>query len=75
MPTRLSAKGQVTLPDGIREAIGEGDVGEELRLPPETPPGQHMAKWLKTFYENIEPLPEDFLADRCDTPAQERDRT
>ncbi|MGB7551360.1 MAG: AbrB/MazE/SpoVT family DNA-binding domain-containing protein [Chromatiaceae bacterium] len=32
-----------------------------------------MAAWLRDFYLTTEALPEDFLIDRADTPAQERD--
>jgi len=32
-----------------------------------------MSQWLAAFYENTEPLPDDFLNDRKDLPLQERD--
>ena len=50
-------------------------IGKDLWLHPEPPPEQDMGKWLQAFYESTQPLPEDFLADRCDAPAQERDWT
>jgi len=34
-----------------------------------------MGLWLQQFYADTEPLPADFLADRQDAPAQERDWT
>ena len=37
--------------------------------------GNDMGRWLEGFYATSEPLPEDFLADRQDAPAQERDWT
>ncbi|MEN9314667.1 MAG: hypothetical protein RIS35_1060 [Pseudomonadota bacterium] len=50
-------------------------IGKDLWLHPETPPEQDMGRWLEAFYAGTEPLPEDFLADRGDAPAQERDWT
>jgi hypothetical protein len=34
-----------------------------------------MGVWLQQFYADAEPLPAEFLADRQDAPAQERDWT
>jgi antitoxin VapB len=48
-------------------------IGNDLWLHPETPPEQDMGLWLQQFYASTEPLPADFLADRQDPPAQERD--
>ncbi|MFM7026349.1 MAG: antitoxin [Limnohabitans sp.] len=48
-------------------------VGGDLWLHPETPPEKDMGLWLRQFYASTEPLPEEFLADRQDAPAQERD--
>ena len=48
-------------------------IGTDLWLHPETPPEQDMGRWLQQFYASTEPLPADFLADRQDVPAQERD--
>jgi antitoxin VapB len=48
-------------------------VGHDLWLHPETPVEKDMGLWLQQFYANTEPLPADFLADRTDTPPQERD--
>lgn len=48
-------------------------MGNGLWLQPETPPEQDMGQWLRQFYASTEPLPDDFLADRQDAPARERD--
>jgi antitoxin VapB len=50
-------------------------IGSDLWLHPEHPPEQDMGLWLKSFYANTEPLPDSFMADRQDAPAQERDWT
>jgi antitoxin VapB len=50
-------------------------LGNGLWLQPETSPEQDMGRWLQHFYADTEPLPADFLADRQDAPAQERDWT
>ena len=50
-------------------------IGADWWLHPETAPEQDMGKWLQQFYAQSEPLPDDFLADRQDPPAQERDWT
>ena len=48
-------------------------VGNALWVQPEAAPGQTMAQWLADFYQSSEPLPDTFLAERADSPAQERD--
>ncbi len=48
-------------------------IGGDLWLHPHTPPEADMGLWLQQFYATTEPLPADFLADRQDAPAQERD--
>ena len=48
-------------------------VGNALWVQPAPSPEQDMAEWLSTFYEATEPLPENFLAERNDTPPQTRD--
>ena len=48
-------------------------IGNDIWLHPETPPEQDMGRWLQQFYASTEALPPDFLADRQDPPAQERD--
>ncbi len=69
---------KVLVRDGI-SAAGEATMprftGSVKWLHPETAPEQDMGKWLQQFYAHSEPLPENFLADRLDAPAQERDWT
>ena len=48
-------------------------VGNALWVQPEPSPQQSMAEWLMGFYQATEPLPDTFLADRNDSPAQMRD--
>jgi len=48
-------------------------IGDALWLKPQNGAKQDMSKWLAAFYENTEPLPDDFLNDRKDLPLQERD--
>jgi antitoxin VapB len=48
-------------------------IGADLWLHPESPEEQDMALWLKRFYASTDPLPEDFMAERADEAAQERD--
>ncbi|MEN9904801.1 MAG: hypothetical protein RLZZ555_1366 [Pseudomonadota bacterium] len=48
-------------------------IGNDLWLHPETPIEHDMGRWLQSFYASTEPLPADFLANRQDAPAQERD--
>jgi antitoxin VapB len=48
-------------------------IGNALWIQPQTEPAADMGQWLQTFYADTEPLPPDFLADRTDPPAQERD--
>lgn len=48
-------------------------IGTDLWLHPETPPAQDMGLWLQQFYASSDVLPTDFLAERQDLPAQERD--
>ena len=48
-------------------------IGEALWLKPQNGVKQDMSLWLAAFYENTEPLPDDFLNDRKDLPLQERD--
>lgn len=48
-------------------------LGSGVWLQPEVPPEQDLGLWLRQFYASTEPLPADFLADRQDAPAQERD--
>ncbi|MCE1239560.1 MAG: type II toxin-antitoxin system VapB family antitoxin [Azonexaceae bacterium] len=48
-------------------------IGDALWLQPLLPAEQDMGRWLEHFYASTEPLPVDFLAEREDAPAQERD--
>lgn len=48
-------------------------IGNDLWLHPETPPERDMGLWLQRFYADTEALPADFLAERHDPLAQERD--
>ena len=48
-------------------------IGNALWVQPEPSPNQNLAEWLRAFYEATEPLPENFLAERNDTPPQTRD--
>ena len=50
-------------------------IGKDIWLHPETLPEQDMGLWLQQFYADTEPLPVEFLSDRQDAPAQERDWT
>lgn len=47
-------------------------LGNGVWLQPEVLPEQDLGLWLQQFYATTEPLPADFLADRQDAPAQER---
>jgi antitoxin VapB len=48
-------------------------VGDALWVQPQPSPDQSMVDWLVRFYEATEPLPDTFLGDRHDAPAQTRD--
>lgn len=48
-------------------------MGQDLWLHPETAPEQDMGVWLQRFYAQTPALPDDFLVNRDDAPAQERD--
>ena len=48
-------------------------VGKALWVQPEPLSSPRLVDWLVEFYEATEPLPETFLGDRNDAPAQERD--
>ncbi len=50
-------------------------IGSGLWIQPQTDAEQDMGRWLQAFYAQTEPLPEEFLAERQDTPPQERDWT
>jgi antitoxin VapB len=48
-------------------------IGSDIWLHPEVSQEQDMGLWLQQFYASTEVLPAEFLADRLDAPAQERD--
>jgi antitoxin VapB len=48
-------------------------IGHALWLQPQAEPGADMGQWLQDFYASTQALPPDFLADRQDLPAQDRD--
>ncbi len=50
-------------------------IGNDLWLHPEVSPEADMGRWLQNFYASTEPLPAEFLANRDDRAAQERDWT
>ena len=50
-------------------------IGSDLWLHPVTPDSQNMGLWLQQFYESSDQLPAEFLLDRLDAPAQEREWT
>lgn len=55
-----------------KEALVE-QIGNDLWVHPILPASQNMGSWLQHFYESTDKLPDDFLVDRVDAPAQERD--
>jgi antitoxin VapB len=75
----MSGRSQaLRLPARLRLQVQEvciEQIGNDLWLHPQTTVGNDMGRWLEGFYATSEPLPEDFLADRQDAPAQERDWT
>ncbi len=48
-------------------------IGNALWVQPQGPENQNMADWLAGFYQNSEPLPDQFLAERNDALPQTRD--
>ena len=73
----MSGRSQaIRLPAKLRLAAKEvriEQVGNAFWVQAEPSPEQNMADWLKGFYETTEPLPDNFLADRNDSPPQTRD--
>lgn len=67
---RLPAKLRLQATEVIIEQIGN-----DMWLHPVTPQTQDMGLWLQQFYATTEPLPPDFMSDRVDEAAQERDWT
>ena len=48
-------------------------IGNALWVQPQTPENQTMGEWLAGFYQNSDPLPDQFLAERSDVLPQSRD--
>ena len=48
-------------------------IGNALWVHPQAPENQGMGEWLAGFYQNSEPLPDQFMAERGDAPPQSRD--
>lgn len=65
---RLPAKLRIQTSEVVIEQIGSA-----LWVQPMAQATQDMGAWLQAFYDSAEPLPADFLAQRHDPPAQERD--
>jgi antitoxin VapB len=75
----MSGRSQaIRLPARLRLSASEvqiEQIGGALWVQPRTAPASDMGAWLQQFYTNTEPLPEDFLLERRDTPPQEREWT
>ena len=73
----MSGRSQaIRLPAKLRMAAKEvqiEQIGGGLWITPQQEPAQDMGVWLERFYASTEPLPDDFLATREESPAQERD--
>jgi len=73
----MSGRSQaIRLPAKLRLAAKEVQIeqmGTGLWIRPQPAPDQDMGVWLQSFYASTEALPDDFLAERQDAPAQERD--
>lgn len=73
----MSGRSQaLRLPAKLRMATQEvriEQIGNALWIQPQAEPCADMGQWLQSFYASTDPLPPDFLADRLDPPAQERD--
>ena len=75
----MSGRSQaIRLPAKLRlqaQEVRIEQIGKALWVQAETAGSDNMGQWLQDFYATTEALPPDFLADRHDTPAQERDWT
>jgi antitoxin VapB len=75
----MSGRSQaIRLPAKLRLAASEvriEQIGNALWVQPQPEALADLGIWLQDFYASTEPLPEDFLSDRHDAPAQERNRT
>lgn len=65
---RLPAKLRLAAKEVLIEQRGDG-----LWIRPEPDPSQNMGDWLQAFYANTSALPDEFLTERQDAPAQARD--
>ncbi|MFM6991686.1 MAG: antitoxin [Limnohabitans sp.] len=57
----------------LAQEVRLGQIGNDIGLHPEVSQDKDMGRWLQQFYASSEALPADFLAERTDAPAQERD--
>jgi antitoxin VapB len=48
-------------------------VGNALWITPDEQSEQNLGRWLTQFYSETEPLPDAFLKNREDLPAQDRE--
>ena len=55
------------------KAMRVEQLGNDLWLHPEISAEQTMGQWLEHFYASTDAFPTDFLANRYDEPAHERD--
>ena len=73
----MSGRSQaIRLPAKLRldaEEVMIEKVGNSMWLQPKSESRHNLGQWLQDFYSNFEPLPDDFLVDRQDSPPQERD--
>ena len=75
----MSGRSQaIRLPAKLRFATKQvriEQVGNALWITPDDEREHNLGQWLSSFYQQTEPLPEDFSERRNDPPAQERDWT
>jgi len=75
----MSGRSQaIRLPAKLRlqaQEVRIEQIGDALWLQPQTGASSNMGQWLAQFYASTDALPADFLADRIDTTAQDRDWT
>ena len=73
----MSGRSQaIRLPAKLRmdaKEVSIEQIGNALWVQPQGSANQNMADWLAEFYQNSEPLPDQFLAGRNDAPPQTRD--
>ena len=68
-PSRPRAKSDRLL-DARQVAVEQ--FGKALRVQAELVAYRGMAEWIRVFYQDADPLPDSFLAQRHDAPAQAR---